>query len=740
MRIQGCYGIVIFGSAYQSINPVNKFGDDRERLPEGKGEKRMNQGEMPKEESTKKVSRRKMLAALGAGGVALMTQKIWTGSNVAAANGLSVTSAVYGGASCPGEIGSECVTYQYDVGQPERTVQQKLREQVSVTDFGAVGDGLTDDSAAFQAAIDALTLKGGGRLLIPEGTYLFYAASPTIHSPKRILITSNHIHIEGIGLPTIHMTGVSKTYIESINDLNSSGRDLFTVFSFMGVSNCSVRGIRFTGEWDGSGTFRYQSPRAKAVGFTGCTDCVAEHLYGSHLMGNLVNATPASYAHDGFYKVASGIRIRSCYAEYCLENGYNYMGDTYNSSNSDSTAKYCGSAGFEAATVNLTVTGNVFVHNKYCGLSISGKQVVATSNICSSNGDGGVPTSSTMGSGIAITYFSVLPTSDILLANNIIKDNDGFGVYVYPGVSKITIEGNVISNNSQGNTYKMGINLVGSATNRIGDVEISNNQLRDDAGYTTYFINISYAYQIKVANNRCIMSGNNMAYAQGTTSDCVFYGNRTNRPILVSPSAIDCYQYDNIGINPKRLIQTAAPMTGTWNIGDNVQNAAPAGANAVMGWVCTAAGTFTPSTTWGSSQSYSAGVYTNANSKVYRAVKSGVSGTSSPNHSSGVVADGTVLWEYVSAYSTPVFKPYGLLRQVKSGNAEFSGDGITVVYQITHGLSAIPQSYQVTPASAGSGAAGIAYVDADATFLNVHFSSAPALGANNVVLVWSADC
>lgn len=35
-----------------------------------------------------------------------------------------------------------------------RTAQAKMRERVSVTDFGAVGDGVTDDTAAFQACAD----------------------------------------------------------------------------------------------------------------------------------------------------------------------------------------------------------------------------------------------------------------------------------------------------------------------------------------------------------------------------------------------------------------------------------------------------------------------------------------------------------------------------------------------------------------------------------------------------------
>ena len=40
-----------------------------------------------------------------------------------------------------------------------------------VTSFGAVGDGTTDDTAAIQAAADALEEAGGGELFFPPGRF-----------------------------------------------------------------------------------------------------------------------------------------------------------------------------------------------------------------------------------------------------------------------------------------------------------------------------------------------------------------------------------------------------------------------------------------------------------------------------------------------------------------------------------------------------------------------------------------
>ena len=73
------------------------------------------------------------------------------------------------------------------------TVEHKLSEMISVTDFGATGNGVTDDSASIQAAIDAAQ---GRPIYIPEGTYIlgtplelnFSSANAPTYQPATQLI------------------------------------------------------------------------------------------------------------------------------------------------------------------------------------------------------------------------------------------------------------------------------------------------------------------------------------------------------------------------------------------------------------------------------------------------------------------------------------------------------------------------------------------------------------------------
>jgi len=51
--------------------------------------------------------------------------------------------------------------------------QSATADTVNVREFGAVGDGKTDDTAAFQKALDTVCQAGGGTVYAPRGNYLF---------------------------------------------------------------------------------------------------------------------------------------------------------------------------------------------------------------------------------------------------------------------------------------------------------------------------------------------------------------------------------------------------------------------------------------------------------------------------------------------------------------------------------------------------------------------------------------
>ena len=151
---------------------------------------------------------------------------IATWDNITGINGTGITS------------NAANVTYDpAGAGAVATTVQAKLRETVSVKDFGAVGDGVTNDIAAFVAA--AATLTDGDSLFVPDGDYVFNFSSYTVASPvyplQGILGLTNKTGIR------IYGTG-AKLRITNLNTQTKGG------WSIIYLNNCSdvtVEGLSF---------------------------------------------------------------------------------------------------------------------------------------------------------------------------------------------------------------------------------------------------------------------------------------------------------------------------------------------------------------------------------------------------------------------------------------------------------------------------------------------------------------
>lgn len=78
---------------------------------------------------------------------------------------------------------------QSGTGAVSRTVQAKERDIVSVKDFGAVGDGTTDDTAAIQAALNSFGTRGG-QLFFPPLKFLIDSADLDVPSNVTIVGSS----------------------------------------------------------------------------------------------------------------------------------------------------------------------------------------------------------------------------------------------------------------------------------------------------------------------------------------------------------------------------------------------------------------------------------------------------------------------------------------------------------------------------------------------------------------------
>lgn len=233
--------------------------------------------------------------------------------------------AVSGGSALIGYLPS-------GTGAVTTTVQTKLRESVSVLDFGAnTTPGITDMTEVFAAAILAVKTAGGGEVYIPEGVYLLTGVAGSDAKKNGILIPftavatgtyQNRVRLRGCGRSTVLKAGSTGMYIIRLSDSQCSISDL-TIWG-NGLGTTTGLGIVPENTSSQSATVNYQGwNEIRNVWIRNCTE-------GLELMpmGAAVDASVCECRDNRFYNLdimycTRGRWLRSGVANSVIQNNRN---------------------------------------------------------------------------------------------------------------------------------------------------------------------------------------------------------------------------------------------------------------------------------------------------------------------------------------------------------------------------------------------------------------------------------
>lgn len=293
----------------------------------------------------------------------------------------------------------------------------------NVQNYGAKGDGITDDTAAIQSAIDAAAAAGGGQVYMPTGTYIVSGGEEP--SDGCLMLKSNvYLFGDGMGDTTVKVADGSDTKITGV--IRSAYGEETHDF---GVSNLTIDGNRdnTTGKIDGwfNGYIPGQEGYDSNVTLDSVEikDCSGYGFDPHEQTVNMVIKNSVSHGNglDGF--------VADFLSDSTFENNVAYDNDRH---------------GFNVVTSthDFTLSNNVAYNNGGSGIVVQrgSEDIPSPSNITITGGE-------VYGNGAEGVLVKL--SSDVTVSGVDIHDNASAGIRIY-GSNHIEIIDNTLNNNSLG--------------------------------------------------------------------------------------------------------------------------------------------------------------------------------------------------------------------------------------------------------------------------------------------------